>query len=202
MLQERPSFHISCNLCVLPGQLKTENKAPCKLLRALVVLCTRVLRGCASRTYGRNMNKNTCLFERMVCGVSRALVMALWVFLCANASFTPTCPFTGDGDQNLAPPRQASRPIHAPKLLGHCSRHVLVSLLPQHHLMRIASNDAHLRCVCFRTSRPLTLFLTAETDSARSCQSWGRSQPICYGYKREVLQMPQQGGSNRRCLAL
>jgi len=61
----------------------------------------------------------------MVCGVSRALVKALWVFLCANASFTPTRPSTGDGDQNLAPPRQASLLIHAPKLLGHCSRQVL-----------------------------------------------------------------------------
>ena len=34
----------------------------------------------------------------------------------------------------------------------------LVSILPQHHLMRIASNDAHFRSVCFHTSRPLTLF--------------------------------------------
>ena len=78
----------------------------------------------------------------------------------------------------------------------------LVSILPQHHLMRIASNDAHFRSVCFRTSRPLTLFLTAETDSAMPCYFWGRSQPICYGYKRGELQMPQHGGSNRRCLAL
>jgi len=28
----------------------------------------------------------------------------------------------------------------------------LVSILQQHHLMRIASNDAHFRSVCFRTS--------------------------------------------------
>jgi len=65
-----------------------------------------------------------------------------------------------------------------------------------------ASNDAHFWSVCFRTSRPLTLFLTTGTDSAMPCYSWGSSQPICYGYKRGVLQMPQQGGSNRRSLAL
>ena len=78
----------------------------------------------------------------------------------------------------------------------------LVSILPQHLLMRIASNDSHFRSVCFRTSRPLTLFLTTETDSAMPCYSWGSSLPISYGYKRGVLQMPQQGGSNRRSLAL
>jgi len=79
---------------------------------------------------------------------------------------------------------------------------VLVSILPQHHLMRIASNDAHFWSVCFHTSRPLTLFLTTETDSEMPCYSWGRSQTICYGCKRGVLQMPQQGGSKRRSLSL
>ena len=51
----------------------------------------------------------------------------------------------------------------------------LVSILPQHHLMRIASNDAHFRSDFFGTSLPLTLILTTETSSAPSVQSWGNS---------------------------
>jgi len=45
---------------------------------------------------------------------------------------------------------------------------LLVSVLPQHHLMRIASNDAHFRSVCLGTCLPLTLILTTETGSAPS----------------------------------
>jgi len=45
-------------------------------------------------------------------------------------------------------------------------------------------------------------FLTTETDSEMSFYSSGNSEPLCYGYKRGVLQTPDKGGLNRRCLAL
>jgi len=35
-----------------------------------------------------------------------------------------------------------------------------------------------------------------------SCNSWRNSQPVCYGYKRGVLQKPQQGASNPCFLVL
>jgi len=75
--------------------------------------------------------------------------------------------------RGASPEARPAAPGSAP-----CGTQALVSILPQHHLMRIASNDAHFWSVCFRTSRPLTLSLTTETDSAMPCYSWGSSQPV------------------------
>jgi len=71
-----------------------------------------------------------------------------------------------------------------------------------HRLMPWASFGALFWHHFFRAVRPQKLLLTTETNSTMSFYSCGNSEPLCYGYKRGVLQTPEKGGSNRRCLAL
>jgi len=94
------------------------------LLHAFLHLCSPAHVGGTSSTSGTNTSKRQLSWRGSWLGLSRALVTALWVFLCTNTSFIPFLPSKGISHQYPTAPPQPAIPIHTPGVLAHCHRYV------------------------------------------------------------------------------